>query len=389
MQTPESMKILVVVTHLLGTGHLRRAINLSSAFVANSHKVHLASGGLPVDTFDTDGIALVQLSPLQSDGTNFTRLLKADGTVADDAWLADREDQLKTLLEELQPDIIITELFPFGRRVLRREFCSLLEVAQSLAKPPVILSSVRDILAPPSSEKKVQKTEELINKYYDGVLVHSDRDTTPLSVSWPVTDLIDSKLFYTGYVAQALSNSTDGKPDLAEVVVSAGGGSVGKRVYEIAIETARLSQSYQWRILVGGQDSDAEVRRLKKLAQGTTAIIEPNRPDFRALLTRAVCSVSMCGYNTAIDLLLTGTPGVLIPFDAGGEQEQTLRASSLAARSAYVSLLDKHLTPESLALAVEQVASSGRFTANVKQFNGALESVRVATMLAKRKNNCR
>ena len=93
----------------------------------------------------------------------------------------------------------------------------------------------------------------------------------------------------------------------------------------------------------------------------------------------------MCGYNTAIDLLLTGTPGVLIPFDAGGEKEQTLRAASLAERSSYSLLLDKDLRPESLAEAVAQASQAGRFSIDINQFNGALETVRIATRLVEQK----
>ncbi len=376
------MQILLIVTHLLGTGHLRRAINLCRAFADNGDEVYLASGGLPVDTFETDGIALVQLPPLQSDGTNFTRLLNADGLVADDAYLTSREEKLTELLLEVQPEIIITELFPFGRRMLRHEFCSTLEVTRLLSNPPVVLSSVRDILAPPSSETKAHQTEALIASYYDGVLVHSNPDTTPLNVSWPVTDLIRSKIFYTGYVAQSISGSLEANTDNKEVVVSAGGGSVGTHIYETAIETARLIlPNMRWRILVGGKNSSSEVQRLKKLGVGTNTIIEPNRPDFRELLVNAACSVSMCGYNTAIDLLLTGTPGVLIPFDAGGEQEQTLRASSLDSREAYVALQAKHLTPEYLAQVVQQVIIAGRFVVDKQQFDGAVESVHIATKL--------
>jgi len=148
------------------------------------------SGGLPVKTFDTQGFSLVQLPPLSSDGTNFTRLLNADGSVADEPTLQARENKLKELIQNLQPEILITELFPFGRRMLRREFLALLDAAQALPIVPVILSSVRDILASPSSDKKALKTEQLIANYYDGVLVHSDSTTTPLNISWPVTDLI-------------------------------------------------------------------------------------------------------------------------------------------------------------------------------------------------------
>ena len=378
------MKVLIVVTHLLGSGHLRRAINLSHEFVASGHSVTLVSGGVPVKTFDTQGLSFVQLSPLCSDGTNFTRLLNADGSGADEPTIQARENKLIELIQNLQPDILITELFPFGRRVLQREFLGLLEAAQALPTVPVILSSVRDILASPSSEKKAQKTEELIVNYYDGVVVHSNSATTPLNASWPVTDLIQKKLFYTGYVAQSVSDYK-AEQNTEEVIVSAGGGSVGRHIYETAIEASRLLPDRRWRLLIGGSDSQIEVTRLKALATGSATVIEPNRPDFRELLSGALCSVSMCGYNTAIDLLLTGTPGVLVPFDAGGEQEQTLRARSLSKRSAYTLLLADDMTPESLCSAVEQASVAGRFTIDKNQFNGALETVRFATKLAKMK----
>ena len=361
---------------------------MSQAFIDSGHRVTLVSGGLPVSTFETNNISLVQLPPLSSDGTNFTRLLNADNVVADEKYLQSREKALSELVQSLRPDIVITELFPFGRRMLRGEFVALLEAAKSLPVEPVILASVRDILAAPSSEKKAQKTEALIANYYDGVLVHSDATTTPFEVSWPVTELIQSKLFYTGYVAQSVGDYAAAK-DSTAVIVSAGGGSVGRRVYETAIAAARLSPDTQWRILVGGSDAQDEVARLQTLAAesgaDSTTHIEPNRPDFRELLSGAVCSVSMCGYNTAIDLLLTGTPGVLIPFDAGGEKEQTLRATSLSERSVYQLLLDKDLTPEALHHAVARATQAGRFSTDKKQFNGALESVRYATRLVEEK----
>ena len=378
------MKIMVVVTHLLGTGHLRRSINLSQAFVESGHSVTLVSGGVPVKNFDTSGISLLQIPPLRSDGTDFARLLTVDNVVADESYLQDRQNQLVKVVKDLQPDIIITELFPFGRRMLRAEFLGLLQATRGLPHVPVVLSSVRDILAAPSSEKKVQQTDAIIADYYDGVVVHSDPARTPLDVSWPVTESIRAKLFYTGYVAQSVTDYA-AKSNSNEVVVSAGGGSVGCRLYETAVEAARLSPDTRWRILVGGSDAEAEVSRLKALSAGTATIVEANRPDFRQLLSDAVCSVSMCGYNTAIDLLLTGTPGVLIPFDAGGEQEQTLRATSLSERAAYTLLLAKHLTAQSLCCAVAQVSDMGRFSTDIKQFNGALETVRVATTLAEQR----
>ena len=76
------MRVMIVVTHLLGTGHLVRALNIARACVDAGHSVTLVSGGMPVVHLDFTGVNLVQLPPLRSDGVDFTRLLTSDGSVA-------------------------------------------------------------------------------------------------------------------------------------------------------------------------------------------------------------------------------------------------------------------------------------------------------------------
>lgn len=195
------MKVLIVVTHLLGTGHLSRALTLGRAFVAKGHLVTVASGGFPAPQLSTDGITLVQLPPLRSDGVDFARLLGPEGTPVDESYLSARRSAIITLLEDSAPDVLITELYPFGRRTLKAEFHALLEAAHAQPKRPLILSSIRDILAPPSKPKKATEAEAMITAYYDGVLVHSDPKATTLEISWPVTEALAAKLNYTGYVA--------------------------------------------------------------------------------------------------------------------------------------------------------------------------------------------
>lgn len=197
------MKVLIAVTHLLGTGHLSRALTLARAFDHEGHQVTLVSGGFPAPQLDTRGVTLVQLPPLRSDGVDFTRLLTAEGSVAQAEDLAQRQSQLCAALQEAQPDVLITELYPFGRRSLRGEFLALLEAAHKMPRRPVILSSVRDILAPPSKPEKAEKADAVISQFYDAVLVHSDPAATRLQVSWPVSPMLEAKLRYTGYVAPA------------------------------------------------------------------------------------------------------------------------------------------------------------------------------------------
>ncbi|WP_457650472.1 glycosyltransferase family protein [Profundibacter sp.] len=375
------MKVLIAVTHLLGAGHLSRALTLARAFVAEGHAVTVLSGGLPVAQFDTDGITLRQLPPLRSDGTNFTRLLTADGDVADTGYLTARETEMAQAVADIRPDIVITELFPFGRRVLRGEFMALVGAARMQTPRPVILTSVRDILAPPSNPQKAQKTECIVLEHYDGVLVHSDPTSTPLEQSWPVTPALQEKLLYTGYVAPPPAGPHPDRLGQGEVIVSAGGGSVGRHLFSAAVAAAGLSPALRWRVLVGGGNAQAVIAELS--AQATPNIVlEPARPDFRQMLTHAACSVSMCGYNTALDLLQAGTPSLFIPFDEGGEVEQTLRAESLSHLPMMQMLRAADLTPERLLQQVEVLVKLPRGKVPDLRFNGAQESVRIACGVA-------
>ncbi|WP_323775886.1 glycosyltransferase family protein [Leisingera sp.] len=374
------MKVLIAVTHLLGTGHLARALTLARAFSAAGHQVQVVSGGFPAPQLNIDGIALVQLPPLRSDGVNFTRLLAADGSLADETYLTRREKALCSALHAMQPDVLITELYPFGRRSLRKEFLALLDAAHGIPRRPVILSSIRDILAPPSKPEKADKADAVIARFYDAVLVHSDPAATKLEASWPVSRMLAAKLRYTGYVAPPAAGLHPEQAGSGEVLVSAGGGSVGTPLYQAALKAAKLMPDTPWRLLIGGSDAGRRIAELTKA--GSPALLEPARKDFRQMLSHAAASVSMCGYNTALDLLQAGTPAVLIPFDAGNETEQGLRAASLAPLNGVQVVKTANLSAASLCAAVKAVLHAPPRVAGGFRFDGAVRSVKIAAELA-------
>jgi len=373
------VKVLIAVTHLLGTGHLSRALTLGRAFTSAGHEVRVASGGMPAPQLNQTGVAMIQLPPLRSDGTAFTRLLTGTGDLADPAYLAGRRDMLGSEAASFAPDILMTELFPFGRRVLSDEFLALLQIARKTRRPPVILSSIRDILAPPSKPEKVARADQIIADHYDAVLVHSDPAGTRLEESWPVSEALRHYLRYTGYVAPPAAKPHPEGTGTDEVIVSAGGGDVGAALFAAAIGTARLTPDLPFRLLVGGGDIEA----LRDAAQGTGAIVEPARPDFRAMLTGAAASVSMCGYNTTMDLLQAGTPAVLVPFDASQEVEQSLRAGALANLPGIVRIASADLTPERLRDALRAVIAAPRRRNLGLRFDGAEQTVAIAAAMAR------
>lgn len=376
------MKVMVVVTHLLGTGHLRRALVLAQAFSARGHEVLLASGGMPVPELDFTDITHLQLAPLRSDGVDFGRLLDADGVLASDAVKTARRHVLCETLAGFSPDILITELFPFGRRNLKEEFNALLQTAWGLSPRPVILSSVRDILAPPSSAAKASRTKDIITTRYDGVLVHSDPQATTLDQSWPVDAELVRRLHYTGYVAQPAAGPHPDRTGDGEILVSAGGGNVATRLFDRAIKAARLMPGTRWRLLVGGNDTD-RINALRRRAGDSSVVIEPTRPDFRQMLFHAAASVSLCGYNTALDVLQAGTPAVFVPFDEGTEVEQTRRAESLSHLPGIMSLFSADATPQNLAEAVSALMTSPRREGSTLRFDGAVQSVAIASVMAR------
>jgi predicted glycosyltransferase len=377
------MRVLIAVTHLLGSGHLARARTLAAAFAEAGHEALLMTGGVPVPHLaPPPGVRVLQLPPVRSDGADFARLLTPEGMPAAPDRLAARAAMMAAAVADFRPAVVVTELYPFGRRSLRAEFAALLGAAAALTPRPRILASVRDILAPPSKPERAAEAEDVLARHYDAVLVHSDPADIPLEASWPVSAWLAARLRYTGYIAPP--PPAPAPPDPEAVIVSAGGADVGAALFETALAASVAGR--RWHLLVGGTRADAECARLARLAEALPGapriVIEPARPDFRALLAGAGASISLCGYNTALDLMATGTPGVFVPFDAGRETEQRTRAERLARRAHFAMVPAAELTPAALLAALDAVTAAGRFVPDPAKLAGARASVAIAESLA-------
>jgi predicted glycosyltransferase len=310
--------------------------------------------------------------------------LDSNSAVAEEDLLIERSRLLTQAVTQDPPDVLITELFPFGRRILRAEFTALLRAAKMLNTPPLICASIRDILAPPSKPEKAAKTDAILAEYYDTVLVHSDANVTPLDLSWPVSKSLAPKLHYTGFVAPPPALPHPERLGKGEILVSAGGGNVGNTLFNAALDAARLD-TRRWRILLGGAQAGERASQLRKSAP-KTVVIEPARPDFRCLLHHAAASVSLCGYNTALDVLQSGCRAVFVPFDAGQEVEQMIRAKALSALDGVTVLPTAELSAEALLDALIMVAAAPSRAPAVDGFTGAEETVRIIQTLKARQS---
>jgi predicted glycosyltransferase len=364
-------RVLFHVQHLLGIGHLRRAASLANAMAAAGLDVTLVSGGMPVDNLGLGGARLAQLPPVRAADVTFKTLVDERGATVGEAWRERRRADLLHLFAALKPAAVITELFPFGRRMLEFELLPLLDAAQTAAPRPLVLTSLRDILAPASSAAKAAATVARVHRYYDHVLVHGDASFVPLEASFPEARAVAERVTYTGYVPGPAGPTPSPGDGEGEVLVSVGGGAVGARLIAAAIAARRLSREggRPWRLL-GGSGT----------VTGTPEpglIIERSRPDFLGLLARCHVSVSQAGYNTVMDVLTTRARTVVVPFAQGHETEQTQRAEALAARGWAQVVSEEALTPALLAAAIDRAAAGPRPEPGALRIDGANETARL------------
>jgi len=435
-----SARILIAVTHLLGIGHLVRARQLARALAGAGYEVTLASGGMP-DGKAAVGYRFVQLPPVRIEGTDFRNLLDENGNAATPERLAARREQLGALAQELSPDIVITEHFPFGRRQLAGEFLALIAAAKAANPRALVLSSIRDVLVAPQRSERLAEADERVSTLFDAVLVHGDPRVLPLEASWPVTPEVAGKLVYTGYLTQSSSraqrrhlleglahplppacggeglgmgggkaglgaSSSFHRADLpptqpsppqagggltggarndgdADILVSGGGSAAALPLFEMALAAAQLLPQHPFHLLIGQGVAEVDFAGLRQSAPAN-ATVERARPDFPALLATCALSISQAGYNTALDLLQAGRPALLIPFDAGHETEQALRAAALE-RAGLARVVNLARGPQALATAIETALAQGAPPAARVDLSGAAGSIAaVARLLANR-----
>jgi predicted glycosyltransferase len=347
--------VLFHVQHLLGVGHMARAAALTRGMTAAGLEVTVVTGGMPVPGMDFGRADVVELPPVRAADTSFKVLLDGAGDPIDASFFARRRDVLLGLHRKLAPDAILIEHYPFGRQKFAAEIEPLLMAARGRA---AILCSLRDVLVESDAPAKSARAVAAVQRSFDRILVHGDRKLLPLELTFPRAADIAERLLYTGYVVDRRVEPASQAPADAgwnEIIVSIGGGAVGLELLVAAIGAMRLGAGggRHWRLLAGTNLAEGDYQMLRRAAPiGLT--VERARPDFPDLLARAALSVSQAGYNTLMELVKAGCRNILVPFSAGKESEQMLRARVFE-RHGLVNVLDEAaLTPSSLAGAVER-----------------------------------
>ena len=347
------MRVLFWVQQLLGSGHVKRAATLARAMADEGLEVTLAAGGMPMAFALPRGVEVVQLPAIRTSDPSFAQLVDAAGAPVGHALWQARQECLQHLLAERRPQVLITEMFPFGRRAFRRELLPLLEAAAAMRPRPWRLCSVRDILVKKPAPESYAWMRDLALAHYDRILVHTDPQLVPFDLTFPFAAALRDRLVDTGYVVDAPAQAT-GAIGPPEVLVSAGGGRVGATLLEAAIEARALTALAKapWRLVAGGNLAADRFAALQaRLPDGVA--LDRHRADFDALFANSLLSVSQAGYNTVVEGLRLGKPMVLVPFETASETEQRIRAERLASLGLAEAVWERELAASTLARAID------------------------------------
>ena len=351
---------LFYVMHLQGIGHVVRASRIASHLAGSGFDVTLAMGGMPLQVFQPKGVQIVQLPPLQMAAHSFRVLLTSDGAPIDEAYKAARFNRLRDTLTTVRPDVVLIEAYPFDRPQMHFELVPFLELAAGASPRPLIVSSVRDILQKKDKPERDDTALELLQTFFDYVLVHGDPRLATLADTFRHGDKIKDMVHYTGLVTPP--PFVPFAEPAYDVVVTAGGGATAKTVLETALaaKPATALADARWVVTLGHNIAPETAASIEAAGRDAGAAVVDFLPELGRHMLTARLTIAQCGYNTAADLLRAGCPTVLCPYAGIKQNEQLHRAELWAARGLAALVREDNLTPATLTSAIEDALTLTR-----------------------------
>jgi len=348
----------------------------------------LVTGGAPVVVELPSHVREYRLPGLQMDGA-FTVISPTETDRALDEVKEERKRLLHSLFEKTEPDLFLIELYPFGRKSFAFELLPLLEaIHRGDFSSTKVVCSLRDILVEKKNQNAYEeRVLEVLNKYFDGLLVHADETLVSLDETFASTDRIKIPVVYTGFVTsrpkddegKKIKNRLGLKRGEVLVVASAGGGRVGGDLLRVVVEAyARLIGGKRLRLCVftGPFMAETDFSALSDRAASLPGLqVERFTADFLSYLAAADLSISMAGYNTCMNILAASVPSLVFPF--AQNREQRMRAEKLAALGGLRLLKKEDLEPSRLANLIADILNSGKRPVRVPvNLDGARETAR-------------
>lgn len=331
-----------------GIGGLLRCLALARSLSRQYQVVVLNNGPLPRGISAPAGVTVLQMPECDQHQTGENQDYHQ---VA-----ADRRDFSLLQYARLKPDVLMIETFPFARGGNKDELQPLLDLARGDAgRHPIVLCCMIDIhaanVADPESEN--QQIVELLEQYFDAVLVYSDPKFARLEEFFQPQKGLTTPIVYTGFLAPGRSTVIPTGAKEKRILVSAGGGASGGPLFRAAIEAHRLlweAEGLPMTIITGPSLPRTEAQKLMSLSRHSHALtIKRTVPNIGVEMRKVRWSVSQCGYSTAAEVIRSGVAPLFVPSRDERCAGQIERARRLHHWGASRLLVESHLNAASLA----------------------------------------
>jgi predicted glycosyltransferase len=267
------------------------------------------------------------------------------------------------------PDVLLVDNFPLGSKD------ELLPTLQALrGRRTRTLLGLRDVLGAPDVVRKDwsrQGIYRVLERYYDAVLVYGSAELQDVAEAYRLPASVAAKLRYCGYVTgeavePASSESVRTTLGVASpfVLATGGGGGDAYPLLSTFVDALELLPPTPAVVVTGPLMSRAHRAELRDRSRAVADLtVVESLPDLRRYMAAASAVVSMCGYNTATEIVSTRCPAVVVPRTwrygeplkrrkAGTEFEQLIRARALAEKG-FIRLVEpEDLVPERLAAGI-------------------------------------
>jgi predicted glycosyltransferase len=373
------------------SGNLRRTIEVARKLSDTFEVTVMLGDAIPGRIQFPDNVRIVVLPSLGIDPDTNVFDIRRSQELRD--LIVARRDILLQEFERLKPRVVAIEDFPFRQHALRGEILPLVERAHNgIYGDTLVVGTTDGILADDveHEENYRDQTAQLLEKYFDMVIVHSDPVFARIEEFFQPNNVVNVPVYHTGFVngEQALQ-AGDARIAPDTVLVSAGDGVHGGPLYRAAVEAHKILGStllLPMKIVAGEQLPEQEWQHLLALAGDSPDLsVERTVPDFASALAASRWSVCQCEYSTAVHTMQTRTPTLFVPSGDGDRQAQIVRAQRLVYWGAGRLLLPQHLNGASLANEIHELM---RFQTRRMHFdlNGATNAANLITQAALHKD---
>lgn len=374
------MRRVAIFTHdTFGLGHVRRCLHITR---------ELAEGEPPATVLLITGCPAVAALGAPPHGADIVKIPTVVKTGAPEHRpphlslpLAEITSLRTRLVREavlgFDADLFLVDNFPLGSR---DELLPVLRALRERGTRSVL--GLRDILGAPEvvrREWRRQGIYEILERYYDRILVYGLPSVLDVSEAYDLPSAVASRVDYCGYITAEDPSSSDGALPAERrggpfLLATGGGGGDAFPLLEAFVEALPFLPDLPTLVVTGPLMSPVQREELaSRVDDRDNVSVRDYVPGLRAHIGAAAAVVSMCGYNTAAELMATGTPAVVVPRTwrygehvrkkaAGEEWEQLMRARALSAGGVVELLEPEELGPERLAERVRSVLARGRRT---------------------------